>query len=78
MTDVPKFLPGKRNKFNPEFVKQWEPYLKEGMSCTQVAQIFGVAHSTVARKYPEYRWTAEQSLAYSLDVKRLNKLSKTL
>lgn len=77
-TDVPKFLQGNRRKLNPEFVKLWESYLDEGMSATAVAELFGVAHSTVARNYPGRGWTPEQALEHSFTVKRLNRMLNRL
>lgn len=73
--EVPKFLPGNKRKLNPAFVALWESYLDEGMSATAVAQIFGVAHSTVARNYPGRGWTPEQKLEHSFFIRRLNKLA---
>lgn len=82
-TDVPKFLPANRGngvqkRLNPEFVKLWESYLDEGMSAKGVAELFGVAHSTVARRYPGRGWTPEQKLAHSFEVKKLNKLLRKI
>lgn len=79
MTDVPKYLPAERGglqkKLNPAFVALWESYLDEGMSAKAVAEIFGVAHSTVARKYPGRGWTAEQKLEHSFSMRRLNRIA---
>lgn len=77
-TDVPKFLRGNRRKLNPEFVKLWESYLDEGMSAKGVAELFGVAHSTVARNYPGRGWSPEQKLAHSFEVKKLNRMLNRL
>lgn len=78
MTDVPKYLPAKRgrtqNQFNPEFVKLWEPYLDEGMSRTAVAEVFGVAATSVRKYYPDRGWDAKTRLEHSLAVKALNKV----
>lgn len=80
--DVPKFLPAKDGRIikrmNPEFVALWEPYLDEGMSAKAVGEIFGVAHSTVARHYPGRGWSPEQKLEHSLSVRALNKINSRM
>jgi hypothetical protein len=78
VTDVPKYLPSKRGRkqlaFNPEFVKLWEPYLDEGMSRTAVAEVFGVAATTVRKYYPDRGWDAKTMLEHSFTMRALNRV----
>lgn len=68
-TDVPKHLPGHRQKLNPDYVALWESYLDEGMSGQHVAEIFGVHKNTVAKYYPDKVWSPEQQFQHFQDMR---------
>lgn len=76
MNETAKWNPGRKTNrgLAPEFIAQWESYLDEGMSAKAVAEVFGVAKSTVLRHYPGRGWAPKQKLAHSFTVKALNRV----
>jgi transposase len=70
---VPKFKPGNKVHLNPDYIALWESYLDEGMSRQHVAEIFGVARSTVGRHYPDKGWTPEEQLKFAQTMRAHNR-----
>lgn len=77
---TPKYVrEGRIRRINPEYVALWESYLDEGLSAQHVAEIFGVATTSVLMYYPGRGWTREEARAHGTFMKHHNaKMRKIL
>lgn len=53
----------------PEQLAHALALLRDGASCAEAARTIGVATKTISRRWPEYRWTNTDALAWARTIK---------